>query len=352
MFYQELLKISSNGAKILADELIDEVDTWLATLPSSLIDKITASRLSTKFGLDYKLSRNILERLCELNVLERVYAIICPKCGHILKVVEEKYLYETIVNTSYCYGCNEEILIDSKDIELRYKLIKKPDDPEKLKRISGNMLGENIIAPQDRINNLLSEDNYNPNMVFYNPTESEYEKLEQLYRGMGEKFQNTTDQGNSLEDFVKYLLSLVRPFTAAGCRTKTNQIDCAVRNMTPIPCTVFNEIGSLFYCECKHEKVGPGNTYFHKLNSILTLSRFDNRERRFGIVFSLEKPASTSITIARETYLGSNIILISFYKDELKKIVYERKNLLDEIEEKIYKVQRGIITDLEAAGLF
>lgn len=352
MFYPELSKISSNEhLKFITDELIKKLDNWLACLTFEEQDKITVSQFSTTFEIDYNISRVILEKCCELNVLQRTFGIRCPNCGHIIKVTDEQNLYKDIESINSCYCCDsEEIEIEPECILILYKLIRRPqsnpDDIQNLFKCSS------IPSEEDTILQLINNSKFNMNNLFYNPTEEEYNQLELLYRGLDKEFECTTDQGNSFEELVKYLLNRVRPFTSENCRTSINQIDCFVRNTINLECSVFKEIGNIFYCECKHEKKVPGNTYFHKLNSILELSKYGKDERRFGIVFSYKEPASTSRLIAHETYLHSNIILISISVKELHDIIFENENFLDLIERKIVEVQHDTVTDLKKAGLY
>ncbi|MBE6067780.1 MAG: hypothetical protein E7211_08820 [Clostridium lundense] len=343
MFYPELLEISKSGTKILSDELIEEIDIWLATLPSSLVDKITVSRFSTRFGIDYQLARSILERLCELKLLERLYAILCPECGHVLKVTDERNLLESMASLSFCYSCNEDINVDSKDIEIRYKLVKKSNDPDKIKKLSENILGKKSVNPQDRIDALIKEGNYNVNNLFYNPTEEEYKLLENLFCGVSKKHKTTTEKGNSLEELVLALLNTIKTVRATGARTSTNQIDCYVINKAKIPCTIFEKIGDIIYCECKNEKEKPDNNYFHKLNDIIILSRANVNEYRLGIVFSKLECTSTCERIAQKSYDKQNIYLINFSLSEIEEIIYKRINFLDYLRLKMDVLEHDLI---------
>ena len=354
MFYQELLEISKNGTKVLSDELIEEIDTWLATLPSSLADRITVSRFSSKFGLDYQLSRYILERLCELKLFERVYAILCPECGHVLKITDERNLLKDMNVTTYCYGCDEDINITANDVEIRYKLLKMPNDPEKMKKLGEDSFGQKSFNSKDTIEHLIKEGNYNVNNLFYHPTEEEYELLENLFRGVSEKtYDTTTEQGNSLEELVLTLLNLIENVTATGAKTSTNQIDCYVINKgNKIPCTIFERIGDIIYCECKNEKQKPDNTYYHKLSNIIILSRANQDQYRLGIVFSKLECTKPCDRIAQKAYDKQKIYLINFSLSELEEIIFKRINILDYLRFKMDMIEHELLVTDELKGAY
>jgi len=274
-------------------------------------------------------------------------------CSHVLKTTDENHLVEEMYKIEFCYNCEEEdLVIESSNVEVRYKIIKRPDDPEKIQSLCEDILGHKTCSSQDIIDNIINDTNYSINNLFYKPTVEQYKKLDELYCGLSCSHNNKTNQGKSLEELVKYLLNLVKPFEANGVWTEINQIDCIVRNKFRAVNTVLNELGNVFYCECKHEKKTPGNSYFLKLNSILQLSQNGTRQRRFGIVFSIKKPANTAEKISKKTFVHNNILMISFNLDELKRIIYEKVNFLDEIERKTNEIIHSITSDLRELELY
>ncbi|NFF11874.1 hypothetical protein FDA95_06475 [Clostridium botulinum] len=348
MFYPELLKISKGKENFLAQELIDEIDNWLASLPDEVSQKITVSRFANVFNIDYSLARVILERLCELEVLKHMFAILCPNCNHVLKITDEMNLIEEMMNINFCYSCgNEEIYIESKDVEVRYKLIKKPKDPEKMKEICEDILGKEYTSEQDSIENLIKSSEYNVNKILYTPSEEDYKKLEQLFHGTSCKFKSTTEKGNSLEELVRAILNLVKCFNAIPARTPTNQIDAFVINKSPIQYILPGKIGDVFYCECKNEKNKPDNNYFHKLSSILTSSRSNVNEYRLGVVFSKEKCTRTCDIIAKKKYYIEKLFLVNFDLEELHEIVFHQSNFLDFLNYKISIIENDLIPSKE-----
>ncbi|UZQ49885.1 hypothetical protein [Clostridium kluyveri] len=329
MFYPELSKISSDNAiNFLSEELINEIDTWLALLPYGEQDKITISKFSTKFNLTYDISRIILEKLCNINILKRIFAISCPECNHVLKITDEENLYNDIIQIKSCYNCeSSDLSIDASNVEVRYKLIKKPlKDPRKIKYIEKKLLGtSNNISEEDTILNYIKKSKCNCNNMFYHPEDEEYKVLKELFHELNENHINTTEKGSSFEDLIIYILNLVLPFEAQRSRTDINQIDCLVRNKFPLPGNILGEIGNMFYCECKNEKDKPGNDYFLKLTSILVFSQNGTKDRRFGIIFSIREPVRTLKKIAKKIFQNQNIILICIYKNDIEDIILNKK---------------------------
>lgn len=354
MFYPELSKISKDGTSILSEELIESIDVWLATLPSAIKDKITVSRFSAKFGLDYSLSRSILEKLYELKIFERVYAILCPECEHVLRVSNEQTLLEDMNEISFCYACDENVSIEAKNIEVRYKLIKEPNDPEKMNKLRSCVSNRKSFDPEDAINALIKENKLNTNNLFYNPTEEQYILLENLFYGVTKKSGTNMEKGNSLEELALAIMNTIKTLEATSARTQTNQIDCYVIKKFNMPGTIFEKIGDVIYCECKNEKSKPDNNYYHKLNDIIVLSRADPKDYRLGILFSRLKCTKTCETIAQKSYDRQNVYLVNFYLEELKEIIFKKVNFLDFLRMKMDILEHALIQDknLKTAYLY
>lgn len=354
MYYKELLKICNNNGKlILSNELMEAIDTWLYMLPDNLADKITVGRFSKNFNIDFNLSRAILEKLHELKVLKRLFVIRCPECGHLLKVTDEDNMVLDMLSIKYCYKCNQdELEINKENIEVRYKLIVKHYDPDKTKFLCDEIMGDCNNSGSDTIQDIIDKSNYNVNNLFYNPTVEQRKELNNLCCGVKSSSENTTAKGTKFEDFVYYMLSLVRTFNVTkAARTDINQIDCLAINKLPFTDTILGEIGSILYCECKNEKHKPGNTYFHKIHSIMQLTQTAKKERRFGIVFSIEPAPSTIDKLSKIAFSNNNIMLINFNYSELVTIVEEDRNFLDEVDKKAKKIIHRITKDLESLGL-
>ncbi|MBY6931011.1 hypothetical protein [Clostridium botulinum] len=357
MFYQELYRFCNEQSNSPIVELIESIDFWLATLPENQQDKITIGKIANKFNIDYNISRGLLEKLTQLKILERIFAIKCPNCGLVLKTSNEENLYADMIevkNHINCYNCEEKILnLSSTNIEIRYKLIKKPDnDPDKIKLDIYNALDlNNEVYRNDNLKDLIDK-GYDSNKLFYKPTKKEYEKLDILLRGVFDAH-STAEKGNTLEEFVEYLLNLIKPIKATkDAKTNTNQLDCFALNNCDISNNALKIMGHTFICECKNECRTPANGYFHKLANILNVSRKDNTEHKFGIIFSKKAPPSTYLQMAYKNYYMTNTTIITFFEEELKEIVYDKKNLLGYIDYKINLVQQDLKPNQETKNIF
>lgn len=355
MFYPELYHIFKDNS-VVSQELLESIDRWFAFLPNGQKDKISVARFSKIFKLNYNISRAILEKLSDENFLKRIFAIRCESCGIILKVSDEQSLYDDIIalkNHSDCYNCDGEIGdISLEDVEVRYELIIKPtNDPQSIKNEALELLGVKE-KNNDKLKDLLEKANYDSNRLFYNPTKEQYEKLDKLFCGVLNAV-TTKEKGDTLEDFAKYLLELIKPVKATPkAKTNTNQLDeFAVNNGVNFN-PVLNKMGHIFMCECKNEGKTPENGYFHKLANILNTSTKNKDEEKFGIIFSKEAPPITYLKMARKTYWTTNTTIITFYKDELKEIIYDKVSLLGYIDYKINLVQKDLIENEDLKSVF
>lgn len=355
MFYPELYHIFKDKSA-MSQELIESIDRWFAFLPINQKDKITVGRFSKIFRLDYNISRGILEKLSEENFLKRIFAIRCENCGFVLKMSDEQNLYEDIIalkSHNDCYNCDDKIGdIKFEDVEVRYELITKPtNDPHSIKKETFELLGVKEKS-NDKIKDLLEKANYDSNKLFYNPTEGQYEELDKLFCGVLNAV-TTKEKGDTLEYFSKYLLELIKPIKATPkAKTNTNQLDEFVVNNGIGFNPVLDKMGHVFICECKNEGKAPANGYFHKLANILNTSTVNRNEEKFGIIFSKEAPPSTYLEMARKTYYTTNTTIITFFKDELKEVIYDKVNLLGYIDYKINLVQKDLIENEELKSVF
>ncbi|MDR7856348.1 hypothetical protein [Tissierella sp.] len=350
MFYPELSKIVND---LFSTELIEELDVWFASLPRNHKDKITASKISIKFDIDFNISIILLEECCGVGILKKNYAITCPICEHVLKISSDDKLYEDISNIAFCYNCDESKLgFTSDNILILYSLIKNPtNNPDKVKLLTKKYIEESKKHKginTSTLTDYLSKSDCNPNSIFYNPNEKETEELATLLSNLTGTFDNTTDKGNALEDLAEFLLNIVKPFKVSRIiRTPTNQLDVVIRNQLPLPGSIFLIMGTHCIAECKNEKEKPDNTYYHKLISILRLA-----SSNFGIVFSFLPAAATCKTIARETYLQDKTIVINIHYEDFKLIIEKNMNFLDIIESKALDIKMNSTKNLYETTLF
>lgn len=363
MFYQELQQFYHELSNILTEDLINSLDEWLALLPENQQDKITVGRVANKFNIDFSIARAVLEKLSELKVLKRIFEIHCPQCGFVLKLTDEQNLYNDIIEIQShvtCYECDEELEeITPDDIEVRYKLIKKPtNDPNKIKDTVKKIFNvDDSKYDTNNLNDILKKANYDSNKLFYDPTEEEYRKLDELLRGVFNA-NSKKEKGDSLEEFVETLLNLIHPITATKfARTTTNQLDTfAVNHLTVSSMLKENpsllKMGHTFICECKNESKTPKNEYFGKLATELINSRINPNEHRFGIIFSKEAPPKTYLMMAKKSYYTNKISIVTFYKDELEEIVYQKINLLAYIDYKLSLIHEDLLESDEIKRMF
>ncbi|MDM0577831.1 hypothetical protein QTH63_08625 [Clostridium perfringens] len=352
MYYPELLEIVNlTGAK----EAIERLDKYLAFLPMDSNEIITTSKMVTLLSLDYDIVDAILRKMYELGFFKKVYIVVCPECGREIFTAEQENLMEKISNYEECIKCDSEISINTSDIYVGYKLKKHiPIDRRDLIKETEKLFNSTTINDENEtLEKLFKEHRENPHDFFYNPSEAQLSELRNLYESLDDEFETTTEQGKPLEGLVVKLFNLCKGMNATPViRTKTNQIDCTVRNDYIIQLTVYKELGSIFRCECKNEpKKKPGNTYYRKLSDIIKNSKF-NDEHSVGILVSRLKPAITCETIARENFLRDNIVIINLCNEDLKDILYNGTNLLDRIQEKIQAIKGNFSTAPDAHKLY
>lgn len=359
MFYPELLEIiDKTGAK----ELIEKIDRYFAFLPNKSQVVITASSFSNRFEIDFNIAETLLNFCYELELLEKFYIVCCPICGREVFKANKKELLEKISDFDYCIKCKHEISegdIQPDSIYVGYVLVKSPDlDPEDISKETERILGNNYKClynnEVDTLRKLLEEKKEKPHDFFYNPSEVEYRELKEMVATLDYDYgDDTTKQGKALEGLACKLFELCWGMKSTPImRTPTNQIDCTVRNDLTISLTLYNELGSIIKCECKNEpNKTPGNTYYQKLHGILSMSK-NEIEQSVGIIFSRKKRAKTCKILEREYFLKDNIIIINLCNDDYKRIIDEKENFLDVIQEKVQNIKNNFSTDPEQHKLY
>ena len=335
MYYQTLLTLNKKYGK----SIIEQYDIWLYNLPKREEDRISIGKVANELNIEFSLAKNILEDSVELSILEHRYAIKCPECGHAIEIVSIEELYDKINTINSCDACEtEDIQITDEDIQILYKKIdnnKRKDRTNKIKTVKK-------FNSTDTLKDFIEDKIINPNDIFYNPTGEEKNKMIELFEMIGKKANNTTEFGNQLRNFTEYVLRIVKIFEAANIRTKTNEIDCLVKNKLYFATPYFiNELGSLIVVECKNEKKKPDNTYFHKVQGNLKLYKSN-----CGIIIAINDPTKAALQLANSNYLIDNTIIVSINYEELKKIVYNSLNFLDLLENKIAMLKLNATTYL------
>lgn len=357
MYYQELLEIiNKTGAK----ESIEKLDRYLAFLPNRSENIITPSNIASKLELDINIVDVIFDFMYDINLIDRVYIVVCPNCGREILIVEKNTLIDKIKKLDFCNKCKCDIEdINEEDIYVGYKIIKQPVlDEEEIRRETERLLySHKTTIPIDNLKvlkELFENSKEKPHDFFYNPSKAEMNSIKSQFKKLDDDYgDSTTAKGKALEGLVCRLLNLCKGLKATTkIHTPTNQIDCTVRNDFCIPLTVYRELGSIVKVECKNEpNKKPGNGYYHKLNGIIQLSK-NPTEQSVGILVSRKKISCTCNRLAREYFLRDKIIIINIYDDDLNRVINQGANLLDVIQEKIQYVKNDIVTKPNEHNLY
>lgn len=340
MFYKQFSKIIDS----INPEFVEDFDYWLATIPDSKQDNISASLISSRFNVPYSLADIILKFCYKEGILEQYYLIQCPNedCNMPLEKVTLNELAEVLMNPVFCTNCFKEYSISPNNILTVYKRKVKPD-------ISEDQINIEILK---RLNfsdnvNFNKADSLEQNKIvlysaFYNPDESAYKKFNEMRKALDFDYgSNTTAKGNALEALALELYKEIKFVTGTNeIRTYTNQFDCTIKvSFKTIYPTIFDLLTPYFIIECKNEPDDtPSNTYFNKLLSIM-----ETNEAKVGIVFSRRPAARESKGIAYQHYLINKrlpkcIYMISMCDDDLKMLIDCRVNILEYMDFKMLEM--------------
>lgn len=337
--------LSSAPLYRINEELIEDFDLWLASIPNYIKDKITVSKVVNVFGIDITFAINLLEFCCNSHILEKRYVLNCPKCGHLLQQFKENELFEGIIessNDSYCNNCeNAGFTFSENDITVFYSIVSKPNTPldERKKTLEKKFPNEDKVI--DSLKQLLEISPSSLYNAFYNPNEDDYNELLGLIQAAKGANSNTTQKGKALQDLATKLFSLIKGISVGNnirSSESMNEYDCLVWNKFALKLTIFEDFGNLFIVECKNEDTPPNNNYFHKLTSLMQTNGC-----KLGIVFSNLQPTQNCFYIAREKYLiysqNGGQILLNISLDEIEYIIKNTKNFLTLIEKKIHTLK-------------
>lgn len=303
---------------------------------------ITISNFAIKTGIDYSEGIKVLEELSQEGILEKRLAVRCPDCGLLLDIVQPE---DYVIGSYYCANCDTDFDITNDCVDVVFKVVKSP--------FVGGQKNKSILPKHPSALNTYSLETFlknggSFNKEFYCPSDEEYNMLADIYDNVFMQHKTTKEQGDSLENLVLRLFRLCKIFSATdSVRLGANQIDCFVRNKMYIP--GISEFGTkdYFVIECKNENKTPGITYFNKLHSSLI-----NNSLQFGIIISKFRAAKTLQKFSHDIFLKDKMIIINLDRNDLKKIVKDRANLLELLERKIGEVKLDTRNDLVELGLF
>lgn len=335
MYYQTLLTLEEKYDKMI----IESYDSWLFNLPQRISDRISIAKVSNELKIEFIMAKGILEDSVSIGILEHRYAIKCPECDHVIEIVSIEELYDKIKNINNCDACEtEDLTITDEDIQILYK-----KNENEINIGDTNKVKKNIkYSETDSLRGLFEDNILNPNDIFFSPTEEQKKEMIELFEKIGQIEKNTTALGNQLRNFMEYILRIVKIFEAANVRTKTNELDCLVKNKLHFAIPYFlNELGSLIIVECKNEKNKPDNTYFHKLQGILKIYK-----SKCGIIVAIKDPTKSALQVSNSNYLIDRTIIVAINYEELSKVVYDGLNFLDLLENKIAMLRINATTYL------
>lgn len=334
--------------ELLSEDKIEKLDKYFASLVGSACENITVSKVAKAIGVTPNISSKVLTRCMKEGLLNVSYAIRCPECNMLIKKVAS--LSEIPDGFFECYGCNEEIEVTTKDVEVLYSLT------DNRVFIDGQQVNINLparaVVQEDSMESVFLAGGVNE--YLFHLSDEQYQYLSDMYARVKSRKGTTKNIGDTLENLVVELFNMCPIFRAAGIRTSTNQIDCCVRNKMCINYGVLNTLGSRFLIECKNENDTPRGEYLSKLHSIISVTNADAKEKciRFGIIISKEKGPSTFRQLAVKYYLMNKIVIISICGDELKNLFITKGNLLELIERKATEIMLDATTDLQKVGLY
>ena len=338
MLSSQLLKLE----KILSHEQIDRIESYITSFSTNT--KLTASKFAMDMQFDIAQARKVLDVLVDLGVFRFSFIVRCPSCGLLLEPVEDITDIESQIT---CYGCDVESDISTDDVEVIYTLKEVPF-VEGQQSYQIERSETSVVLNEDSLTAFLELHDYNSNLVFYNPTQSEEDVLIEKYNDIFSKHKTTTAKGKTLEDLVATLFNTCKHFRATtGMRLQPNQIDCYVRNKLFAPGVPGLTGIDSFMIECKNEKRPPTATYFNKLHSVLRVAG-----KHFGIIVSKASAPSTFVKLANQIFLRDDIVIISIDKDDLENIIVNKNNLLECIGRKVSEVTVNATKDLVELGLY
>jgi len=340
MFYKQFSIIINT----LNPEFVENFDYWLATLPRNNQKNITASVVSSRLGAKYSLAESILSYAEKQGILEKYYLVRCPDCDYNLETITKEEIADILMNPIYCDECEEDKYISVDDIYTAYKIILQPDATEEelaraieIRLNQGEGTKVNFIKADS-----LSNDKTTLYEAFYNPSESAYEKFNELRDKLDLDYgKNTTAKGKALESLALEIFNQIKGVRCTNdVKTETNQFDCtALCGVKTVFPSIFSYLAPYFVIECKNEpKKAPDNTYCNKLLSIM-----DTNEAQVGIIWGRKDATGPCFTISREHYLKHSEsrrqqIIITCSDDDLKYLIDDKVNILKYLDCKLFQV--------------
>lgn len=109
------------------DEALQALDNYLAFLTPGKRDRITADDIYHRLHIRIETAVVLLEECCNVGLLEKRYALECPKCTHLFKIVSEHEIYNELSTEHFCEECGTDaFFITMNSVMILYKLNERP----------------------------------------------------------------------------------------------------------------------------------------------------------------------------------------------------------------------------------
>ncbi len=338
MFYKQFSKIT----EALNPEFVENFDFWLTTFPHNNAKVITASIVSSRLSVSFSQAEIILQFAEKEKILEKYYLIKCVKCDMTIATISKEEVLDYLGESILCSNCEYNQNITTDNIYVAYKLILKPDvSEEEIKEAIKKRIGVGESSINFSKADSLSENKKELYDIYYNPSESAYNKIKELRDLIDLDYDNnTTAKGSSLENLVLEIFKQVQGIKLSKqIKSLTNQFDCTgICGISSVYPTIFNYLSPYFIVECKNENKKPDNTYVNKLESIL-----DNCEAQLGLIIARKEATKTCFQISRDHYLikkesSKKQLVVTLDDHDLKLIIDNRVNILLYLDFKIMQL--------------
>ncbi|MEG0835603.1 MAG: hypothetical protein RR413_09190 [Christensenellaceae bacterium] len=320
------------------------LERYFSSLIGNATNGITANRAAIAMGIPFGHVIKLFSRCYKLGLLSIDYAIRCPECSTIIKRFSSRN--DDQGEDLYCYSCENNVSITTDNIEIIYKLSGDVFFPNGQQ---GQISSTDTVAQIDSLKSFI-ESGGDYNSLFFNPNMQELQVLQGMYQSIFAEQKNTKATGDALENLAVELFRTIHCVKATAIRTSENQIDCYTNNGFA---SLLPALGQHIVIECKNEKRTPGNTYLHKISGVIdTINGSVAKPVRLGMIISRTKPAKTVHNLAYIRYIKDGLRIITMCGDELEDILFNGRNLLELIEQKVDELQTQSANDLRAAGLY
>jgi len=277
-----------------------------------------------------------LEKLRSCGLLQINFELTCPYCDETIEIYDD-YDKLPFDQSKNCPSCGETFKVSEKDIFITYKFT------ENLKQ-SYKGTKETPFFPEISKEETKYSIEYlkqYPEMVYDTVLNGRKTELINLLNSIDSGYKiNNREKGDNLENLTENLLkSPYLNLLSKDERTSTGEIDL-IFEVKKYEGTIFQDFSNILIVECKNweKKVGA--------NEIRTFAdKMHDTRANVGIFLSksgvtgksdFEKEAKGVI---RDKWKTENIIIIVLTYDDIKNVVYGKKNLYELLKEKYYEVK-------------